>query len=84
MAWVGELGDNELAVVFEGGVAVVELLKAVAMDRDEFLVIACTAVGRIVVGRLSVVVGPGIPPLVVHVYIMRFIRSGEELACPLV
>ena len=44
MAWVRKLGDDEFAVVFQHRVAVVEFLEAIAVDGDEFLIIARAAV----------------------------------------
>ena len=67
IAWVRELGDDELAVVFEGWVAVVEVLEAVAVDGDEFFVVACAAIGRVGVGGVAVVTdAQGVPALVVR------------------
>lgn len=44
MAWVRKLGNDEFAVVFQHRAAVVEFLEAIAVDGDEFLIIARAAV----------------------------------------
>ena len=49
MAWVRELGDDQLAVVFQRRVAVVEFREAVAVDGDELFVVARATVWLCVV-----------------------------------
>lgn len=76
VGWVGELGDDEFAVVFEGGVAVVEVLEAVAVDGEEFFVVAYASLGGgVVIPRWMVVA---------VVILARLVSASEEFASPFV
>ena len=41
-ARIGQLGDNKFGIVFECEIVLVKFAETVAVDEDEFLVVACT------------------------------------------